>query len=321
MLRVFDRRTALGLLGAAIAGGSSLRARAEGSAAEEPWESGGLAGTFAKPANGPTRGPVAVILAGSGPTPRDGTWNTYRQIAEGLAEAGIRSLRYDKRGVGASRAMLLREEDVVIETFANDGVLAAREAGRRPDVSHTFIIGHSEGALLAILAAAQMPLAGIILLAGPGRRLDVTLREQLTKIPAPDDWKAEAFRILDELVAGRRVANVPQSHLVLFRPSVQPFLLSIFAIDPAERFAKLQTPALVIQAERDLQIAVDDFDALIKARPDAKSWLALESNHVFKRAPANLADHEAQVASYDAAAPLVPGLVEAIGEFIRSIAR
>src|SRR5262249_23251084 len=84
---------------------------------EEDFTAGGLAGTFTRPSGRSTRGPVALLIAGSGPTPRDGTIGTYRLIAEGLAKAGIRSYRYDKRGVGGSRALFTRGEDVVFGTF------------------------------------------------------------------------------------------------------------------------------------------------------------------------------------------------------------
>ena len=131
---------------AATIAGPRLAAAQAPSMVEERWSAGGLVGTFARPVGEPTRGPAAVILAGSGPNLRDGTLGTYRRIAEGLAAGGIRSVRYDKRGIGESRALVVREDDVVLQNFVDDAVTAARDLQARSDVSAVVIVGHSEGA-------------------------------------------------------------------------------------------------------------------------------------------------------------------------------
>ena len=316
-----DRRAVLNAIAAAGVTAWMPATAQEAVLAEEPWSAGGLFGTLARPAMGPARGPAVLLLAGSGPSPRDGSFGTQRQIAEGLAAAGIRSLRYDKRGIGASRALVTREDDLTFGLYVDDAVAATRDLSGRGEISGVVIIGHSEGALLATLATAKVPVTGIVLLAGIGRRLDVVLREQLQTIPAPDDFRKEALHILDRLVGGERVADVPQAHWALFRPSVQPFLLSVFAVDPAAALARVSVPVMIVSAGRDLQVTRADFESLTKAKPDARALVLAEANHVFKAAPADLADREAQVKSYDRAAPLVPGLVPALVEFVQSVAR
>jgi pimeloyl-ACP methyl ester carboxylesterase len=226
--------------------------------------------------------------------------------------------------VGKSRPLVTREDDLVIQSFADDVVLAAASLTRRDDVSSVVIVGHSEGALLATIAASETQVGGIILLAGSGRRLDLVLREQLAALPLPparEHLRAESYSIIDQLVRGERVDDISADQVPLFRPSVQPFLISLFAIDPAAEFAKLNTPALVVWGESDIQIRRADFDALAKARPDAKAIALPLTNHVFKPAPADAADRDAQLKSYDKGAPLVPGLVPALVEFIRSATR
>jgi pimeloyl-ACP methyl ester carboxylesterase len=299
-------------------------ASAQASLVEEEWTEGHLSGTFAQPAKPTKRGPAALIIAGSGPTPRDGGADTYRLIAAGLAAAGIRSLRYDKRGVGKSRPLVAREDDLVIQTFADDVVLAAASLSRRDDVSSIILVGHSEGALLALLAAAKVQVAGIVLLAGTGRKLDVVVREQIASLPLPaaqEHFRIESYAIIDKLARGERVDNVSAEQAALFRPSVQPFLISAFAIDPAAEFAKVKTAALIVWGESDIQVKRSDFDALAQARPDAKAIALPSTNHVFKAAPPDLTDRAAQLKSYDRAAPLVPDLVPALVAFIRSITR
>jgi pimeloyl-ACP methyl ester carboxylesterase len=307
---------------AATIAGPRLAAAEARSMVEERWSAGGLVGTFARPVGDPMRGPAAVILAGSGPNLRDGTFGTYRRIAEGLVAEGIRSVRYDKRGIGESRALVAREDDVILQHFVDDAVTAARDLQARSDVSAVIFIGHSEGALLAILAAAKVKVAGIVLLSGPGRRFDVILGEQIKNLPLPrgqEHVRLETLSILETLAKGERVANVSKQNMILFRPSVQPFLISLIPVDPAAEFGRLTVPALIVQGARDVQIRQTDFEALRKARPDARSLLLPEANHVLTRAPADLSDLAAQIKSYDPNAPLVPELVPALAEFIKSV--
>ena len=292
---------------------------------EEPWSDDHLVGTFAEPGSGePARGPAVLLISGSGPSSRDGSFNTYRLIAHGLAASGIRSLRYDKRGVGQSRPMVESEHDLTLGQFVDDAVMAARDLAARPDVSSVVLVGHSEGALIATLAAAKIPLAGIVLLAGTGRRLDAVIREQLMAMPLPasmEHVRREALSILERLARGERVAEVSTDNAPLFRPSVQPFLLSVFAIDPAAELAKVKLPVMLVRGASDIQVSAEDLDILAKVRPDARILVLPETNHAFKPAPADVTNRAAQLRSYDPAAPLAPGLVPAIVEFVRANAR
>jgi uncharacterized protein len=328
---MLNRRKVLGFMGGAALclPGSRLgltQAQSQsGRVLEEPWAFGHLAGTFAQPGSAePARGPAVLIIAGSGPTSRDGSFNTYRLLAHGLASAGIRSLRYDKRGVGQSRPLVEREDDLTLQHFVDDAILAAKDLAKRADVSSVIIVGHSEGAIIATLAAARMPLEGIVLLAGTGRRLDLVIREQLLAMPLPaslEHVRREALEILDKLAKGERVAEVSADNAPLFRPSVQPFLLSTFAVDPAVELAKLTLPVMLVRGASDIQVSAEDLDLLAKARPDARVLVLPETNHAFKPAPADISNRAAQLRSYDPAAPLVPGLTPAIVEFVRANAR
>src|SRR5262249_6347856 len=201
----------------------------------------------------------------------------------------------------------------------DDAVMAARDLAARPDVSAVFVAGHSEGSLLATLAAQKTPLAGIALLAGPGRPLHVILREQLIAIPLPpsqEHYRQAAAKTLDRLARCDAVPNAPPPHMPLPRPSVQPFLLSIFPIDPAAELGRLTLPTLIMRGACDIQVSQADFDALTGARPDAAKLLLPLTNHVFKPAPADISDRAAQIKSSNPAAPLVPGLVPAVVDFV-----
>lgn len=294
---------------------------------EESWSAGGLHGTIARPAAAKPSGPAVLIIAGSGPTDRNGNGpgpnpalrtDTYRKLAEGLAANGILSLRYDKTGIGESRALATREDDVVFDTFVSDAVTALQALQSRSDVSSIVIAGHSEGGLIALAAAARMPVAGLVLLTTPGRTYLTLIRAQL-KGQLPPDLDASANAILDSLAAGKRVDDLPQQLAAFFRPSVQPFLMSIGNFDPAAALAQSKTPALIVHAGRDLQVSAVDFDTLRNARGDAQTLVLAEANHTLKISPA---DRAGNLALYrDPSAPLDPVLMPTLVAFVRSVAR
>lgn len=304
----------IALLGAAL--GQNPRSQS----AEVVVPGGKLYGTLEIPA-GPGPFPVALIIAGSGPTNRDGNnplgvaGAVYKQLAQGLAAQGIASLRYDKRGIGQSAAAAKREEDLRLDDYVADAKAWLGFLGRDPRFGKRIIIGHSEGSLIGMVASLGRA-EGFVALAGPGRSLDVLVLEQLQPQLSPPLW-AEAQKIVAELKAGRTVAQVSNELALIFRPSVQPYLASSFRYDPAVEIAKLRFPILVVQGGTDLQVPASDAQILLNAAPAAQKLLLPEMNHVLKVAPA---DPAANIATYsNAALPLAPGLVEGIARFIQSI--
>ena len=259
---------------------------------------------------------VAVILPGSGPTDRDGnspmgvSASTYRLLAEGLAAQGIATVRIDKRGIAASAAAGPAEADLRFDAYVAGARAWAAEAARRADKPCAWLIGHSEGALVALKAVE-----GLILLSGAGRPAGVVLREQLEK-GLPEPLKAPAFAALTELEAGRTVADPPPALAALFRPSVQPYLISWLPLDPAALLAAYDGPVFIGQGTTDLQVGIADAQALAAADPKATLKLWDGVNHILKTAPAERA---ANLATYaDPALPLAPGVAEDVGAFIRA---
>ena len=241
-------------------------------------------------------------------------------LAEGLAAAGIRSLRYDKRGVAESRHLVQRPEDYQLQHLVGDAVTAARDLATRPDVSEVIIAGHSEGSLVATLAASKANPAAIALLAAPGRPLHVSLREQFTAAlsqPGQEPVLKDVLEIIDMLARGERVPDVHPSSM--FRSLMQPYWISILSVDPAAEVSRLTLPTLIVRCARDIQLRPADFDALVRARPDAHKLVLPTANHMFKPAPEDINDREAQLRSYDAAAPLVPEFVPGLVAFVRGL--
>jgi hypothetical protein len=287
---------------------------------------GTLVGTMELPA-GRAPFPVVLLISGSGPTDRDGNSamlggknDALRQLAESLALRGIASVRYDKRGVGASRGAMGAggESALSLDDFVGDAVVWARQLRADARFGPLVLVGHSEGGLIALMAAPQVAADGIVTLAAPGRRLQDALREQLeARLPAP--MQADAFRVLDSLAAGRRVDSVPPALLTIFRPSVQPYLMSMFRQDPQALLRALTIPALVVQGTTDLQASMADADRLGAARPDVRVLRIEGMNHVLKPVGGDL---QAQLPSYrQADPPVAKELVAGVGDFVLGVRR
>jgi alpha-beta hydrolase superfamily lysophospholipase len=282
-------------------------------------EQGTLFGTMLKPA-GDAPQTVALLIAGSGPTDRDGNnpeggkSDSLKRLAQSLAKQGIASLRYDKRGVAASRAATPDEHSLSVEAYVNDAIAWSRLLRQDPDFNDLVLIGHSEGALIASLAAPEAQASAVISLAGTGRPIDQVLREQIaTRLPPKP--RAQSNAILDLLMQGEMTDQVPENLQVLFRPSVQPYLISLLRQNPAKAFAQLQIPALIVQGSHDIQVSVEDALALSAAKPDAELLIVPGMNHVLRIVNPDL---QSQIASYNnPKLPFAAGLAEHIGQFIK----
>jgi hypothetical protein len=269
--------------------------------------------------------PIVVIVAGSGPTDRDGNSillpganNSLKLLAEGLAANGIASLRYDKRGVGESKAALLSESDLRFDTYADDAAAWVRRLRSDDRFSSITILGHSEGSLLGMLAAQSSDVDAYVSVAGAGRGADKILREQLSRQLPPDLLDA-ANKTLDTLLAGHATQDFPPQLAALFRPSVQPYLVSWLRVDPQVEIARLSVPVLVVQGTLDGQIPPHDAELLVNAHPGAKLVMIEGMNHVFKCVPT---DVTAQQASYsDPTIPVAGELVDVVSSFVSLIAR
>lgn len=247
-----------------------------------------IRGTLVVP-KGVSKPPVALIIAGSGPTDRNGNSqqvnpNSLRNLARALDEAGIATLRYDKRGIAASAYPGMREESIRYTDFADDARELANLLHDDGRFSQVVIIGHSEGAHLAMLAARDNPnVSKVIAIAGPGRPLDEVIIEQIERDNPPQQIVDEVRGILAELKKGNRVDEVPQYLSMLFRPSVQPFLISQIATDPAADIAALSIPVLLVQGGTDIQIKKMDMERLKEAYPKAQTLYIEDMNHILKR--------------------------------------
>lgn len=242
-------------------------------------------GTIFSPA-GIKNPPIVLIIAGSGPTDRDGNSkgipgknNSLLQLADSLANHGIASLRYDKRGIGQSKVNNFSEENFIFADGIHDALVWFNFL-KTKKYKKIFIAGHSEGSLIGMSVAKEVKVSGFISIAGAGRRIDEVLKEQLAGLP--DSLKTEAFHNLDSLAIGKRIEHPNKNLNALFRPSVQPYLISWLQYNPQTIIHSLTCPVLIIQGENDVQVKIEDANALAIAQPKAQLLLIKDMNHVLK---------------------------------------
>jgi pimeloyl-ACP methyl ester carboxylesterase len=282
---------------------------------------GVLAGTLELPGGcGPF--PVVLFHSGSGPTDRDGNQlasgfdtDTIKQLALALVPRAVASVRYDKRGVGASAAAAPPEVDLRLATYVSDAAAWVRQLHADARFSAITFAGHSEGSLIGILAAQNSPVASFVSLAGPGRKLADVLKGQLAN-KLGEGLAEQADAIIDQLAAGQLVANVPTSLNSLFAPAVQPYLISELTVDPAVEIAKLAIPALVIQGTTDLQVSVQDAMLLAAAAKQRTLVVVDGMNHELKAATLDSASQAATRSN-----PMLPVEPKVIDALVRAVPR
>ncbi len=247
-----------------------------------------LGGTLTLPRGATGRIPVAVIIAGSGPTDRNGNSlmgikpNSYAQLAWRLAVRGIATLRYDKRGMPGTKGTFDMTK-MTLDDYASDARVAAESLAHDARFSRVVLLGHSEGSSLAFIAArAGAPVAGVISVSGLGRPLGVVMREQLAR-----QFDSATLVRYDTAMAlylgGTQPQDVPPELAPLFVPINRSFLKSLALFDPPAAIRAVRQPVLIVQGGRDLQVTVADAERLHAAKPEAQLVIVPLANHVLKQ--------------------------------------
>ncbi len=262
--------------------------------------------------------PVALLIAGSGPTDRNGNNpmmqnNCLRMLAMGLSDNGIASLRYDKRGIGKSKDAGSDENNLRFENYIDDAKKWIEFLNKDKMFNRIIVIGHSEGSLIGMIASQNEKVDKFISLAGVGEPASQIIKKQFST--QPKEILEPALKILDTLETGKTVKVVPQILYSVFRPSIQPYLISWFKYDPQKEIAKLKIPILIIQGTTDIQVDVDNADKLVSANPNAKKILLKGMNHILKESEL---DKQKNIATYsNPELPLKDSLITFISDFIK----
>ncbi len=280
-----------------------------------------ISGTLGLPKNATGKIPVVLIIAGSGPTDRNGnssaglSANTYQLLAYDLAKNGIATLRYDKRTIGGQYSSLASEKNLRFDNFVDDAVGLITQLHDDPRFSKVVIFGHSEGSLVGMLAADGEPADGFISVAGAGIMADKIMTDQMKSQPEfiRNNFKA----VLDTMRKGKLNEKVDPALYSVIRPSIQPYLGSWFRHDPAKDIKKLRIPILIIQGTNDLQVSVDNAEKLKKAKSDAQLVLITGMNHILKQAPLTRDQNLATYGNPDL--PVDPTLVSTVVSFVNKL--
>lgn len=232
---------------------------------------------------------LAVIIAGSGPTDRDGNnvnikGNYLMMLAEGLNENGISTFRYDKRGVGKSLGDITSPDEIKFTDYINDAISIINHFRETKKYKRITVIGHSEGALIGMIASRSIA-DSFISIAGAGEDYLTLIERQLSI--QPEYIKSMSTPILKKLKNKKLVDSVPPLLNSLFRSDVQMYLIDASSYLPVVEISKLDIPVLIIQGTHDIQIDVDDAIKLDMAAKNSQLELIEGMNHVFRQASEN----------------------------------
>lgn len=263
---------------------------------------------------------IAIIVAGSGPTDRNGNstlavaMNEYQMLAHSLDSQNIATFRYDKRGIAKSTVGNFKESDIVFEDYVKDAEKIFDYLHDTLGFKNIYFIGHSEGSLIAMLASEKKNVKGYISLAGPGRPIDVILEEQMQKQPLPDSVKQQIPLIFNQLKQGKEVNDFPGMLAPLFRKSIQPYMISWLKYSPENEIKKLKCPVLIIQGGCDIQVQIVDATNLHKANKKSDLDIIPNMSHTLKNAGKDCVDENKTYT--DGSMPVDQKLVEDIVKFI-----
>ena len=224
---------------------------------------------------------LAIIIAGSGPTDRDGNQNFMRnnslkKLSESLTTAGIATFRYDKRIVKQITNNNI-DPNIKFDDFVTDAISVVDYFKQSNAFSNIYIIGHSQGSLVGMMAAKDRA-DGFISIAGSGQSIDAVITEQISLMdPSLTDATTKAFK---SLKAGQLTTDYPPALTPIFKADVQPFIMSWMKYDPQKIITSLKIPVLIINGTNDLQVSTAEAELLKKAANNSEIKIIDKMNHV-----------------------------------------
>lgn len=309
-----------------------------------------LAGTLTRPpGDGPF--PAALLITGSGPQNRDEEvmgHKVFAVLADALTRAGIAVLRVDDRGVGESTGDFASAttDDFALDAAAGVEFLRRQE---RIDPAAVGMIGHSEGGLVAPMAARTTAPAFVVLLAGPALAGEEVLvgqvahMQRLQGVPAPqiaantaairevarvlrerprDVWDDEAraalMTSLPSGVSEEQAAQLEASLEAQLRGLTTPWMARFLAYDPRPALEALRAPVLALYGALDAQVLPEQnlapMRAALAANPQAQVEVLPGLNHVFQPATTGLPDEYARIET-----TFAPEVLERVADWILEV--
>lgn len=224
---------------------------------------------------------LAIIIAGSGPTDRDGNQNflktnNLKKLAVSLTNNGIATFRYDKRIVKQIRKGNV-DPNIRFDDFVTDAVSVVNYFKKQNTYKKIYIIGHSQGSLIGMLASKEN-VDGFISLSGAGQTIDNVILEQIQKT-APM-FTEDTKRVFSVLKEGKTTTDYPIALSSIFDIGIQPFIANWMSYNPQEELSKLTIPILILNGTKDLQVSINEAQLLKEASKSAEIKLIDKMNHV-----------------------------------------
>jgi pimeloyl-ACP methyl ester carboxylesterase len=260
---------------------------------------------------------LAIIIAGSGPTDRNGNQNflinnSLKKIAEELTNNGIATFRYDKRIVKQIRQRNL-DNNIKFDDFINDASDVITHFKTSNQFSEIFVIGHSQGSLVGMIAS-QDKVNGFVSLAGTGQNIGDVIIEQINNT-APM-LKEDTEQVVSILKAGKTTNDYPLALSSMFSKDIQPFMISWMAYNPTNIINSLNCPVLIVNGTKDLQVSVKEAELLKRANDNSNIVIIEKMNHVLIEIEGD--DLENSKSYNESFRKISPTLIENITNFIKS---
>lgn len=259
---------------------------------------------------------LAIIIAGSGPTDRDGNQNflksnSLKKLAQGLAKEGIATFRYDKRIVKQIRKGNI-DKNLMFDDFVTDATSVINYFADRDNYKSIYVIGHSQGSLVGMLSISDK-VNGFISLAGAGQSIDIVIMDQIQKM-APG-LTEDAQKTFDVLKKGETTTEYPPALGSVFNLETQPFITNWMQYNPQEIIKNQDIPILIVNGTKDLQVSVDEAKLLKESNSKAQLTIIENMNHVLFIIEGD--DLENSKSYNESSRAIAPELISTITTFIK----
>ncbi|WP_088323061.1 alpha/beta hydrolase family protein [Polaribacter tangerinus] len=259
--------------------------------------------------------PLIIWVHGSGNIDRNGNQpktpvkaNYIQQFRSAVNKKNIAFFSFDKRSANPKNKDFLKETKITDFAKDIDEVILYFQKDNR--FSKIFLVGHSQGSLIAMLTKEKT--AGFVSIAGTGETIDKTIVKQLNK---NNSTLAEAAKKqFDTLKVKGKIAVVNLFLTSIFAKQIQAFLYSWMQYNPAKEIKKIKTPILIVQGDKELQVKIEDANLLKKAKPSSKLVIIKNMNHVLKEINS---DSENMSSYYSDKFPISEKLIEVVVQFIK----
>jgi uncharacterized protein len=260
-----------------------------------------LAATLTIPEGSIEKYPLVVMVHGSGPTDRDSNakgmpMNIFKELSEAVAAEGFASIRYDKRGIGASKGDYY---ETGVQDLIDDAQAVLEFAKKHPNIDreNVILLGHSEGSILAPFVNEKVPVDGIILLAGTAEPLADTMTWQREEI-MNDVRSVKGFQgwLLRLLKVDIKITKMNDDLIKTLLASDEPVIKykgkkinakwnrEHIQFDVSQPLQKVTCPVLAITGTKDVNVKVSDLEK-IKAlvQGECETHIIQDMTHMLRK--------------------------------------